>query len=124
MGHLFVIQVEPLPPEQCWVLQVKLFTYFAYAKDLNFVRRRWGKNLVKVMFMSVYGRLAVNSIKKTREEGEVSQNLLARIVVTLVIRVILVVLVTPVILVTPVTLVILITIVMLVILVAQVILSS
>ena len=33
-----VIQVDPLLPEQCWVLQVKTpFTYLANIKDLNFV---------------------------------------------------------------------------------------
>ena len=40
----------------------------------------WGKNLVKAVFMSVYCRLAANSIQKPSEKGEVSQNLLARIV--------------------------------------------
>ena len=40
----------------------------------------WGKNLVKAVFMSVYCRLATNSIQKPSEKGEVSQNLLARIV--------------------------------------------
>ena len=40
-----------------------------------------GKNLVKAVFMSVYRRLAANSIQKPSEKGEVSQNLLARIVV-------------------------------------------
>ena len=48
--------------------------------DLNFV---WGgareKNLVKAVFMSVYRRLAANSIQNQVENGEVSQNLLARI---------------------------------------------
>ena len=56
------------------------FTYFAYAKDLNSVQGGWGENLVKAVSMSVYRRLVVNSIEKTREKGEVSQNLLARIV--------------------------------------------
>ena len=40
-----------------------------------------GENLVKWVFVSVYCRLAVNSIEKS-ERWEVSQNLLARIVVT------------------------------------------
>ena len=43
------------------------FTYFAYAKDLNFVQGGgggWGENLVKAVSMSVYQRLAVNSIEK------------------------------------------------------------
>ena len=48
-----------------------LFTYFAYAKKLNFVRG--GRDLVKAVFMSsVYRRLAiktVNSIEKHVKKG-------------------------------------------------------
>ena len=40
----------------------------------------WGKNLVEAEFMSVYRRLAVNSIEKQVKKGEVSQNLVVRIV--------------------------------------------
>ena len=58
------------------------FTYLVHFKDLNFVLGGggWGKNLVKAVFMCVYRRLAANSIHKASEKGEVSQNLLARIV--------------------------------------------
>ena len=45
-------------------------------------RGGWGKNLVEAVFMSVYRRVAVNSIQKPTENGEVSQTLLARIVET------------------------------------------
>ena len=39
LGVENVIQVDPLPPEHCWVLQVKTpFTYLANIKDLNFVQ--------------------------------------------------------------------------------------
>ena len=65
-GEENAIQVDPLPPGQCWVLQV------------NFVQGG-EKNLVKAVFMSVYCRLAANSIQKKSEKEEVSQNLLSRI---------------------------------------------
>ena len=43
LGVENVIQVDPLPPEQCWVLQVKTpFTYLANIKDLNFVQGKGG----------------------------------------------------------------------------------
>ena len=59
-------QVDPPP---LWtvlgVTSQTLFTYFAYAKDFNFVRGVGvGENLVKAVFVSVYRRLAVNSIEK------------------------------------------------------------
>ena len=57
-----------------------LCTYFGYVKDLKFGQGGWGKNLGKAVFMSVYRRLAVNSIEK-REKGEVPHSLLAMIVV-------------------------------------------
>ena len=45
-----------------------LFTYFAYAKDLNFVRGgEWRKILF--VFMSVCRSLAVNSIEKHVKKG-------------------------------------------------------
>ena len=48
-----------------------LFTYFAYAKDLNFVQGGGGveKNLMKAVFMSVCRSLAVNSIEKHVKKG-------------------------------------------------------
>ena len=46
-----------------------LFTYFAYAKDLNFVQGGVAKNLIKAVFMSVCGSLAENSIEKHVEKG-------------------------------------------------------
>ena len=39
-----------------------------------------GKNLVRAVFISVYRRLAANSIQKPSEKGKEAQNLLARIV--------------------------------------------
>ena len=61
----------PLSPlGQCWVLQVKHLSHYpAHVKDLNFVLCSgggWGveNNLVKAVFMSVYHRLAANSIQK------------------------------------------------------------
>ena len=56
-----------------------LFTYFAYAKDLNFVQGGGGmeKNLVCVY--ECVSQLSCKFHRKTREKGEVSQNLLARI---------------------------------------------
>ena len=72
-GEENVIQVDPPPP---WtVLDVTsqtLFTYFAYAKNLNFVRGGGGRDLIKAVFMSVYRRLAiktVNSIEKHVKKG-------------------------------------------------------
>ena len=78
-SHL-VAKLTPLPPwTVLYVRSQTLFTYFVYAKDLNFVRGGGVEgNLVKAVFMSVYRRLAVK--RKTREKEEVSQNLLARIV--------------------------------------------
>ena len=54
-----IIQVDPPPP--LGVTSQTLCAYFAYVKDLNFVQGGWGENLGKVMFMSVYHGLAVNS---------------------------------------------------------------
>ena len=42
------------------------FTYLATVKDLNFVQGGWGKNLVNAVLVSVYCRLAANSMKKGR----------------------------------------------------------
>ena len=71
-GEENTIQVDPLPPGQCWVLQV------------NFVPGGMGKNVVKAVFMSVFCRVSFKtpSVKfrtKTPEKEEASQNLLARI---------------------------------------------
>ena len=54
-----------------------LFTYFAYAKDLNFVQGGGEKNLVCIY--ECVSQLSCKFHRKTREKGEVSQNLLARI---------------------------------------------
>lgn len=56
-----------------------LFTYFANAKDLNFVREGGGGKIVKAVFTRVYRRLAANSIEKHVKKGTY-QKLLARIV--------------------------------------------
>ena len=61
-GEENVIQVDP--PFPLGITSQTLCAYFAYVKDLHFVQGGWGKNLGKAMFMSVYRRLAVNSIKK------------------------------------------------------------
>ena len=45
-----------------------LFTYFAYAKDLNFVQGGWRKILF--VFMSVCRSLAVNFIEKHVKKGK------------------------------------------------------
>ena len=72
-----VIQLEPPspPPPPPTVLgvisQLPSFTYLVYFKNLNFVwgrRGRWGKILLR-------------PLATTREKGEVSENLLASIVV-------------------------------------------
>lgn len=39
------------------------FTYLAHVKDLNFAGGGRGENLVKVVFMSMYRRLAANFIQ-------------------------------------------------------------
>ena len=57
------------------------FTYLAHVKDLNFAGGGRGENLVKVVFMSMYRRLAANFSVKWREKEEVPKNLLAGIVV-------------------------------------------
>ena len=51
------------------------FTYLATIKDLNVVQRGgggvgWRKNLVKAVVMSVYCRLAANSIQKHVKKGK------------------------------------------------------
>ena len=61
-GEENVIQVDP--PSPLGITSQTLCAYFAYVNDLPFVQGGWGKNLGKAMFMSVYRRLAVNSIKK------------------------------------------------------------
>ena len=39
------------------------FTYLIHFVDLNFVKKKWGKNLVKAVFMSVHRWLASHSIQ-------------------------------------------------------------
>ena len=46
-----------------------LFTYFAYAKDLNFVQGGGGWRKILFVFMSVCRSLAVNSIEKHVKKG-------------------------------------------------------
>ena len=58
-----VIKVDsPPPPEQCWLLQVKHLR-------TSTLFRRVGKSLVRAVFMSVYCRLAANSIQNQAKKG-------------------------------------------------------
>ena len=66
--------LTPLPPEQCWVLQVKhLLIYIfctLYGRQLCLGGGGgWGENLVEAVFMSVYRRVAVNSIQNQLKIG-------------------------------------------------------
>ena len=58
-----------------------LYIYLAQVLHLNF-DRRWGceRNLSETVLMSVYWWLAPNFIKNLHKKGEMSKNLLARIV--------------------------------------------
>ena len=68
------------------MLQVKHLLHVLQTLKTSTLFRRGGGggggDLVKAVFMSVYCGLAANSIK-TREKGEMYQNLLARIVARL-----------------------------------------
>ena len=79
-GEEIAIQVDPSPPPrlhgqgQCWLVASQTpFTYLAHVKVLNFVRGGGGVGggviLVKSVFMSVYLRLAANSIQKHVKKG-------------------------------------------------------
>ena len=63
-------KLTPLPP---WtvlgVTSQTLFTYLVHFKDLNFVCGGGGGSLVKAVFMSVYRRLAANSIQNQVKKG-------------------------------------------------------
>ena len=77
----------PSPPGQlsvgCYKSKTPL-TYLAHVKDPNVVREggggSWEENLVKVVFMSAPLLVSCKFHRDAREKGEVSQNLLARIV--------------------------------------------
>ena len=59
-----------------------LFSYVSYAKDLNFVQTGWGvgEKSCKGRVYEYVSQVSCKFHRKTREKGEVSQNLLARIV--------------------------------------------
>ena len=71
-GEENVIQVDPPPPEQCWMLQVKHVLHILHTLR-NSTLFGGGRDLVKAVFMSsVYRRLAiktVNSIEKHVKKG-------------------------------------------------------
>ena len=67
-GEENIIQVNPLPPEQCWVLQVKHLSHFLQTL-MTSTMFRGGGGFVKAMFMSVYCRLAASSIQKHVKRG-------------------------------------------------------
>ena len=74
LGDENVIQGDPLPPpspppQQCWVLQVKHLLHILYTLWTSTLFRRVGKNLVKAVFMSVYRKLAANSIQNQVKKG-------------------------------------------------------
>ena len=65
-------KLTPYPWTVLAVTSQTLVTYLAHIKDLNFVGGGgggWGKNLVKPVFMSVYCKLAANSIQKHVKRG-------------------------------------------------------
>ena len=75
-------KLTPYPWIVLGVTSQTLVTYLAHIKDLNFFGvgggLGWGKNLVKPVFMSVYCKLAANSIQKHVKRGrEESQNVFA-----------------------------------------------
>ena len=67
LGEENVIQVDSLPPEQCWVLQVKHLLHILYTlqtlRTSTLFSGGGGGNLVKALFKSVYRRLAANSYR-------------------------------------------------------------
>ena len=72
LGEENVIKVDPPPPpEQCWVLQVKHLLHILYTLWTSTLFRGGGvgENLVKAVFMSVYRRLAANSIQNQVKKG-------------------------------------------------------
>ena len=69
-GILCVSGPPPPPPEQCWVLQVKHFLHILH----------WRKILLRPCLWVCVSPPSCKIHRKTREKGEVSQNLLARIV--------------------------------------------
>ena len=61
-------KLTPYPWTVLAVTSQTLVTYLAHIKDLNFVGGGGG-NLVKPVFMSVYCKLAANSIQKHVKRG-------------------------------------------------------
>ena len=69
-GEENVIQVDPSPPGQCWVLQTP-FAHLAQVKDLKFVREGGGVGYK-------WWEVSYKFHAKTRVKGKVPQNLLPR----------------------------------------------
>ena len=83
LGEENVIQVDSLPPEQCWVLQVKHLLHILYTlqtlRTSTLFSGGGGILLRPYLRVCIAGQLQIHT--EPSDKGEVSQNLLARILV-------------------------------------------